>query len=177
MYQFNSDSSWVSPTKLELEGHDTSIPAPQFPLPQEASSCDDCLPNNNSDSEAIKTSTDVQLEDLLSNILKSGVFLACAIVLVGGVLYLIRHGAEPANYQSFHGEPSLFRSPVGVVHAISSGYYRGIIQLGLLILIATPVVRVAVSLLVFLHRRDFTYVVVTLLVLAGLIYSLTGAYF
>lgn len=123
-----------------------------------------------------KTKREQQLELLLSNLLKYGVFLASAVVLVGGILYLIRHGAEPADYRVFHGVPSEFRSPDGVINAVLAGRRRGIIQLGLLILIATPIVRVAISFLAFLRQRDYVYVVVTLLVLSGLIYSVIGAY-
>jgi uncharacterized membrane protein len=112
----------------------------------------------------------------LSSSFSYGVLLASAIVLIGGILYLIRHGGEPADYQIFQGEPAEFCSPVGVVRAVLSGSRRGLIQFGLLLLIATPIVRVVVSLLAFCWRRDFLYAIVTLLVLAGLIYSTLGAY-
>ena len=46
------------------------------------------------------------------------------------------------------------------------------IQLGLLLLIATPILRVAVSTFDFLRERDWLYVTVTLIVLAVLIYGL-----
>ncbi|MFB2833316.1 DUF1634 domain-containing protein [Floridanema evergladense] len=123
-----------------------------------------------------KAKREQQLGLLLSNLLKYGVFLASAVVLLGGILYLIRHGTEPADYQVFHGVPSEFRSPEGVINAVLAGSRRGIIQLGLLILVATPIVRVAISFLAFLRQRDYVYVVVTLLVLSGLIYSMIGAY-
>ena len=119
-----------------------------------------------------------QLGQWLSYLLRYGVLSAGAVVLVGGILYLIRHGAEEAaNYHLFREEPTMFRSPAGVMTAVLSGSSRGIIQLGLLLLIATPIARVAVSLLTFLSQRDFTYVFVTGLVLTGLIYSFVGAYF
>ena len=117
-----------------------------------------------------------QVEQVVANLLRFGVLLATAVVLLGGLLYLIRHAPEAINYQFFRGEPPDFRSPKEVVTAVLSGRRRGIIQLGLLLLIATPVARVALSLLVFAQQRDFTYVVVTIMVLAGLIYSLLGAY-
>lgn len=120
-------------------------------------------------------SREQQFEQFISNLLKYGVFLSSVIVLVGGILYLIRHGTEPADYRFFLGEPSVFRSPNGVVTAVLSGNHCGIIQLGLLILIATPVARVACSLLSFLWRRDFIYAILTLLVMAALIYSFVGA--
>jgi uncharacterized membrane protein len=50
----------------------------------------------------------------------------------------------------------------------------GIIQLGILILIATPVVRVAFSVFAFAEERDWMYVVVTLVVLGLLLFSLTA---
>jgi|ERR671933_1311626 uncharacterized membrane protein len=116
------------------------------------------------------------LEHFISNLLKYGVLLASALVLMGGILYLIRHGAEPADYRFFQGTPAEFCSLGGVVTAVLSGSSRGIIQLGLLILIATPIARVAFSFLAFLQQRDFAYIIVTLCVLVGLIYSLIGAY-
>ncbi|HCF28289.1 MAG TPA: DUF1634 domain-containing protein [Cyanobacteria bacterium UBA11049] len=124
-----------------------------------------------------QTSSDHNIEQFISRLLKYGVLLASAVVLVGGVLYLLRHGAEPADYQFFHGAPSEFCSPLGVVKAVLSGSSRGIIQLGILLLIATPVARVVFSVLVFLWQRDFIYVSIASFVLAGLIYGLIGAYF
>lgn len=180
MYQFNSNYRWnpSSPSESKVL---------TLPLQQET-------PNGETNSEltfekethiceidtaknAPKTVSEKQLEQLLSNLLKYGVFLASAIVFIGGVLYLIRHGTEPANYQVFRGEPSEFRSPGGVWEAVLSGSRRGLIQLGLLVLIATPMIRVAISFLFFLRQRDFTYVIVTLLVMAGLVYSVIGAYY
>lgn len=119
-------------------------------------------------------SSDRSFEQFVSQILKYGVLLASTVVLVGGVLYLMRWGAQPAEYQFFHGAE--FRSPLDALQAVLSGDPRGIIQVGILLLIATPVTRVAFSLLVFLWLQDLIYVFVTSLVLAGLIYSLIGAY-
>lgn len=116
--------------------------------------------------------TEHQIEQLVGNLLRYGVLLATTVVLVGGILYLIRHGGEAPHYQFFRDEPSAFRTPEGVATAALAGRRRGIIQLGLLLLIATPVARVALSLLAFVRQRDFTYIIVTAIVLAGLLYSL-----
>jgi uncharacterized membrane protein len=124
-----------------------------------------------------KTLSELQLEQLLSNVLKYGVIFASTVVLIGGILYLIRHGAERANYQIFQGEPSYFRSPTGVAAAVLSGSRRGIIQLGLLLLVAIPILRVVISLFIFLKQRELTYVVITLIVLTALMFSLIGAYY
>jgi uncharacterized membrane protein len=121
-----------------------------------------------------KSASEKQLEYLLSNLLKYGVLIASSIVLFGGILYLIHHGSEPAEYQVFLGTPSEFRSPTGVVTAILAGSRRGIIQLGLLILIAIPILRVIISFFTFLLQRNFVYVIITSLVLLSLTYSLLG---
>ncbi len=125
---------------------------------------------------ATKSLCDRQLEQFISNLLKYGVLLASILVSMGGILYLIRHGSEPADYRFFQGTPSEFCSLEGIVTAVLSGSSRGLIQLGLLILIVTPIARVAFSFLAFLRQRDFAYILITLCVLAGLIYSLIGAY-
>ncbi len=51
---------------------------------------------------------------------------------------------------------------------------RGIIQLGLLLLVATPVARVIFSVAAFALQQDWIYVVITLIVLAVLGFSLLG---
>jgi uncharacterized membrane protein len=56
-----------------------------------------------------------------------------------------------------------------------NGRGRGLIQLGLLFLIATPIARVAFSIVGFAIERDRMYVVFTLIVLAILLYSLLGS--
>ncbi len=111
-----------------------------------------------------------QVEILVGNLLRYGVLLASTLILIGGALYLIYHGKETPNNQIFHGEPPAFRSPEGIATSALSGR-RGIIQLGLLLLIATPVARVAFSLLAFMRQRDITYIILTLIVLTGLVIS------
>lgn len=112
----------------------------------------------------------------VSNLLRYGVVLASLIVFVGGVRYFISHGAETADFQFFRGEPSELCSPVGVIKAVYSGNPLSLIQFGLLLLIATPVARVAFSLLTFIWQRDLIYALLTLFVLIGLIYGFIGAY-
>ncbi|MBD2295523.1 DUF1634 domain-containing protein [Anabaena sphaerica FACHB-251] len=129
-----------------------------------------------SNQKLTKSANEQQLENLLSNLLKYGVLIASAVVFIGGILYLIHHGSEPAEYHIFRGTSSEFCSPIGVVKAILSGSRRGIIQLGLLILIAVPILRVIISFVTFLLQRQFMYVIITSLVLATLTYSLVSAY-
>ncbi len=118
--------------------------------------------------------TDEDLEEVIGNLLRWGVIVAAVLVLIGGALYLLRHGALPPNYEVFHGEPADLRSVGGIVSGALSLSGRGIIQLGLLLLIATPVARVAFSAFGFQRERDYTYTAITLFVLALLLYSLCG---
>ncbi len=116
--------------------------------------------------------TDDRVASLVGNLLRIGVLLAAIVVASGGVLYLVHHGGEPVGYHVFHGEPRALRSVPGILSSVTSLGPRGIIQIGLLLLIATPVARVAFSAVAFLLERDRMYVVVTLIVLATLLYSL-----
>ena len=117
---------------------------------------------------------DQQLETMLGILLRSGVIAAATIVFFGGIIYLIRHGAEMPHYRIFLGEPDDFRRLSGIVKSALSVRGRGIIQIGFLILIATPVARVVFSVFAFAQQRDRTYVIITLIVLAVLAYSLMG---
>jgi uncharacterized membrane protein len=115
---------------------------------------------------------DVRVEQLLGNLLRAGVLLAAVVVALGGAVYLARHGGERTDLHEFRGEPEALRSPSGIVGEALQGRGRGLVQLGLLLLIATPVARVVFSVLAFAREGDFTYVVLTLLVLGVLLYSL-----
>lgn len=116
--------------------------------------------------------TDERVATLVGNLLRFGVLLAAAVVASGGLLYFARHGRQPVGYHVFHAEPAALRSVPGIVSSVSTLGARGLIQLGLLLLIATPVARVAFSAVAFLLERDRMYVIVTLIVLATLLYSL-----
>ncbi|HXP17482.1 MAG TPA: DUF1634 domain-containing protein [Terriglobales bacterium] len=118
--------------------------------------------------------SDREVEDLVGNLLRAGVILSAAVVLTGAVVYLARHGTQAADYRVFHGERGELRTIRGVLHAALSFQGRGIIQLGLLLLIATPVARVALSIVGFAAERDRMYVGFASLVLIILLYSLFG---
>jgi uncharacterized membrane protein len=75
----------------------------------------------------------------------------------------------------FYGEPTDLRYASDVLRDALGGHSRGLIQLGLLLLIATPVARVVLSIIEFARERDWLYVTTTLMVLATLIYSLASS--
>jgi uncharacterized membrane protein len=118
---------------------------------------------------------DRRVEGIIGNMLRAGVLLSASVVLCGATIYLARHGDSPANYRSFQGEPTELKSAVGILHSAFALRGRGIIQLGLLLLIATPVARVAFSIFGFVAEGDRMYVAFTLIVLTVLLYSLFGS--
>ncbi len=119
--------------------------------------------------------TDQRIEILMGRLLRAGVLLSAAFVLAGGILFLIRHGHTTADYRVFHGDLSPLRTLSGILHGLASLSARAIIQFGLLLLIATPIARVAFSALAFARQRDYLYLAFTLAVLAILAASLFGA--
>ena len=118
--------------------------------------------------------SDDRVDQLLGNLLRIGVIVATVVGAIGGVLYLAQHGLAPADHATFQSEPAELRSVGTIVRGALAFRSPAIIQLGLVLLIATPVARVAMSLVAFILQRDRVYVVVTSIVLALLIFSLTG---
>jgi uncharacterized membrane protein len=110
--------------------------------------------------------TDTQMEQIVGNLLRAGVMLAAAVVLAGGVWYLAAHGGTTADYRDFHGAHGKMPWTQGLPAPLAT------IEIGLLLLIATPVARVAFCIAAFAVERDKMYVGFTLVVLAILAYSL-----
>lgn len=113
------------------------------------------------------------MELFIGKLLRYGVMVSCGITLLGGVLYLIQHfGEESSKYKASDIPNEAF----GVDHylrELSTIFPRmlqldgaAIIQFGVCVLIATPVLRVAFSALAFLIEKDYLYVVITLIVLS-----------
>ncbi len=116
--------------------------------------------------------TDRSIERMVSVLLRTGVLLAGSVVLAGGIYYLARHGNETVDYRTFHGQPSIDRIVGEIVRGAIQLRGRSIIQLGILLLIATPIARVAFSLVGFALEGDRKYVAITSIVLGILLYSL-----
>jgi len=117
---------------------------------------------------------DPRIQAAVGNLLRAGVLLAVAVVLIGGVIYLLGHGLAVPDYHTFHGEPRDLRHLTSIIGDAFADRGRGVIQLGLILLVATPVARVAMTAVAFAIERDRTYVAVALVVLALLLFSLMG---
>jgi len=119
---------------------------------------------------------DQRIENIIAQLLRAGVLTAALVVIGGAIPYLASNPRARVNYRSYHGEPPQLRTVPGIVHSAFSGNPLAIMQLGLLILIATPIARVVFSAFAFSREGDYMYVAFTLIVLAVLLYSLFGSF-
>jgi uncharacterized membrane protein len=115
---------------------------------------------------------DHELDTQIGMLLRIGVSIAAVVIAVGGVVFLAQHGREHFDYTHFHGTAQQLRSLHGISGGVVHGNGPAIIQLGLLLLIATPIARVTFSVFAFLKERDLLYFSVSAIVLAVLLYSL-----
>jgi uncharacterized membrane protein len=116
--------------------------------------------------------TDERVDIIIGTLLRIGVIAASVVVLFGGIVYLARHSMQSPQYATFHGEPARFTSVRGIIPSAFAFQGRGIIMLGLLLLVLTPIARVLFSAAAFTLQRDRLYVIVTLIVLTVLIVNL-----
>ena len=115
---------------------------------------------------------DFALEQRLGTLLRGGVILSASVTLIGGIMFLASHGNVPVSYHIFSGEPAELRTVGGVIGGVVHGDSISIIQLGVLLLIATPIARVLFSVIGFARERDWMYVACSTLVLGLLLYGL-----
>lgn len=118
--------------------------------------------------------SDERIDLIIGNLLRIAVIVSAIFVFAGAVIYLWRHGLEMPDFGVFSGVPKNLRGLKEIIDSAWQIRSVGIIQLGLLLLIFTPVARVAFSVIAFLLERDYMYVVFTLIVLTVLLLSVTG---
>jgi uncharacterized membrane protein len=107
-------------------------------------------------------------EILISGVLRGGVILSGGVTLLGVILFFIQeHGKSLSDVTKLRYPHTLGDVFAGVGH----GSAVAITVLGLLSLIATPVTRIAVSIVAFASERDWRYVGITSLVLLILLIS------
>jgi uncharacterized membrane protein len=115
---------------------------------------------------------DKRIEQIIATLLRAGVMLSAAVVLIGGLMYLHQEHADLPQYQVFHSADAPFRNLRSILHSVWLGNSEAIIQTGILLLIATPVARVLFSVIAFAREGDRMYVVFSLTVLLILFFSL-----
>ncbi|HEY5392819.1 MAG TPA: DUF1634 domain-containing protein [Hanamia sp.] len=116
--------------------------------------------------------SDYDIESVMGKLLITGVIISGTLILAGGIFYIIQEGLSIPHFKTFRGVPSNLRS----VKQICTGFVHleslSVIQMGLLLLIATPIARVIFSVIGFLFEKDYLYVLISLIVLAIIAYSI-----
>lgn len=124
-----------------------------------------------------KTIKDKDISLIIGNILRWGVYLSLSVAVVGGLIYLMAEGDHTSVQHSvfIEKDENLFDLIIDTLRGVTHGDGLSIIELGILLLIATPLTRVIFSLWAFNQEKDRMYVVITLIVLVIIFVSiLTG---
>ena len=118
---------------------------------------------------------DQDIEKLIGYLLRYGVITASLIVFIGGIIYLhqYQHDSIPA-YHTFVGERAGYTTISQIFGGVGSFNAKGIIQLGVLVLIATPILRIFFSLIGFILEKDRLYILITFVVLSVMLFSIFG---
>jgi len=122
-----------------------------------------------------KTPADQDIERLIGLQLRFGVIIASLIVLLGGLIYLKQYGSLAVpHYHSFIGTKAGYTSLGEIFKGAFIANAKGIIELGVVALIITPILRIAFSLVGFIIEKDKLYTWITLTVLAIMMASIFG---
>jgi uncharacterized membrane protein len=119
---------------------------------------------------------DTDMQSVIGWILRAGVLVSMSVVFIGGVVYLYRHGQTHVDYSTFKGVPDFVGSIGGILNGIITGRGRAIIQAGIILLIATPIIRVVFSAIGFVMEKDHLYLGITILVLLIIMASMLSGH-
>jgi len=125
--------------------------------------------------EKSKGFKDADMQSVIGWILRGGVIVSMTVVVIGGVLFLWHHGHSTPDFGTFNKIPYFISSPEGIFAGVIHGRGQAIIQLGIIILIATPILRVIFAVIAFALEKDRLYALISLIVLFIILASmLTG---
>jgi uncharacterized membrane protein len=116
--------------------------------------------------------TDAQMDNAIANMLRFGIALAATLMILGGWFYLKHPTMQPADYAHFHGTATDLHNLGKVLIGARLADSTSVLELGIVLLIATPIARVALCVVDFARQRDRLYVAVSVAVLLVLVYSL-----
>ncbi len=111
---------------------------------------------------------------IISKLIIAIVIIATIVTCVGGIMYLWQHGHETISYQLFQGEPQPYTSFFGIWQSAFSFSAKGIMQLGLLLLVVGQAVRVLLTTWLFAKEKDYFFSFSSLFIFAVMMYSLFG---
>jgi uncharacterized membrane protein len=118
---------------------------------------------------------DADMQAIIGWVLRIGVIVSISIVAFGGIVYLSRHSTELPDHGKFTPLPDFVQLP-GIIGGIIDFHGRSIIQAGIILLIATPILRIIFSVISFALEKDRLYVCISLLVLLIIFISSMGGH-
>lgn len=118
----------------------------------------------------MKSFQDTDLQVFIGKLLRAGVIIAMTIVIAGLLIYLFQYGRQVADYSQFD-ETKVFRFN-DFYNALIAGDSKAIMELGVIVLIATPVARVLFTMIGFWLEKDRLYTLIAFIVLCIIAYSL-----
>lgn len=111
-----------------------------------------------------------KIEISMSVILTIGMLLSSCLVILGGTSFLIQHGSENILTQFIQSD--LYHTNINMILNDVSGFSSiGIIELGILVLVATQIIRVAMLVCFYGITRDYWFSCISLFILIVLVYS------
>lgn len=118
---------------------------------------------------------DKNLAIVIGNIMRWGVIVSLSLTFLGGVIYLLAHPNEIISYKEFvEADYSIAEIFSKTFSGVLSFDGEALIIFGILLLFATPVIRVLFSLIGFILEKDKLYILITLIVLAIIFISISG---
>ncbi len=115
---------------------------------------------------------DSRMETVMGRLLQVGVLLASVVVALGGAIYLkVHHGSVP-DYRVFASEPVGLRDSGQLFEHVAQGDGVAVIELGVLLLIATPIARVLFAVVSFALEQDWLYVAISVVVFVILVFGI-----
>ncbi|MBS1524356.1 MAG: DUF1634 domain-containing protein [Bacteroidetes bacterium] len=114
---------------------------------------------------------DTDMQIVIGWLLRIGVYVSITVVIIGGIFFLYRHGSTVADYRSFKGVPGFIQNLGDIMHNVVLLRGQAIIQLGIILLLATPILRVIFSAIGFMLEKDYLYIFISVLVLLIIIAS------
>ena len=116
--------------------------------------------------------TERELDLVVGRLLQVGVLLAAVVVCVGVPYFLATHAGAVADFRVFRPQPDRLRHVGSILAGVRRLDAESIVQLGVLLLVLTPVARVLFTFLAFLVQRDRPFVLLSGIVLALLLFGL-----
>ncbi|WP_133712363.1 DUF1634 domain-containing protein [Myroides indicus] len=118
--------------------------------------------------------TDKDLQIIIGNVLRYGVWLALTVALIGGFILLLSSSEQTIDFQNFTiKDNNLFEVFNAIIAGVKQGNGEAIIFLGIIFLFLTPALRLVLSLISFFLEKDRLYVFITLIVIGIIVLSVS----